>query len=422
MELPTAPVGDDELGALFGDLLAGVCRVGVAVSGGPDSTALLILLHRFTAGRDVSIHVLTVDHGLRPAARAECDAVLGLAARLGLPASLLVWQHDGAPPAADLQASARKARYRLLAAAARENRLEAVALAHTEDDQAETLLIRLARGSGIRGLSGMPSERHHDGVRFVRPLLGTSKGRLLATLEAAGLPWASDPSNTSDVFLRPRVRAVMPALAEIGITRERLAATARRLARAAAAIDHMVADLQASAATDHGGVWSVVREKLAAAPDEIALRLLAALATRVRPAEYTPRAEALEAFQSALARPKACGEARRTTVAGVVFDPRPSLVWIYAEAGRLGFPTLPVREPGTFVWDGRFDVEVTGSLPAGAVVTAAAGSERRQDLPKAAAASLPVVRLQADAAVNGGPIQAITDLPVTFRPRGSGML
>jgi tRNA(Ile)-lysidine synthase len=235
----------------------------------------------------------------------------------------------------------------------------------------------------------MGGERTVHGVRFVRPLLELPKRRLVATCSAAGVAFVEDPSNASDRFLRARIRRLMPELAAVGLTAERLAGTARRLARAAAAVDAMVADLGRAAVTDHDGVVSVDAGRLRAAPEEVSLRLLAELVRCIRPAAYLPRAAALEDWLAAFrAEPSTL---RRRTVAGVVLDLRRGRLWLYAEAGRRGFPTDPVSGPGEHLWDGRIRVVLAGDVPDGLTCGPASGDRRRADLPKAAAASLPVV-------------------------------
>nr|WP_281379082.1 tRNA lysidine(34) synthetase TilS [Chthonobacter rhizosphaerae] len=373
--------------------LADVGTLGVAVSGGPDSTALLHCLHRFAARRapPPRLVVLTVDHGLRPGSAAEADAVCALARSLGHGAERLAWVHHDAPPASDLQARARAARYRLLAEAAAGAGCGAVALAHTLDDQAETFLMRLVRGSGVYGLAGMAPERVVDGMRFVRPLLAVPKARLVATCRAAGLAFVDDPSNAdADRFLRARVRALAPALAAAGLTAEVLADTAARLARAAAALDRVTADLEAAAVTDHGGVVSVEAARLLAAPEEVALRLVSRQIRRIRPGDHPPRLAPLEAWW-ALVGAAAPADACRRTIAGVVLERRAGRIWLYAEAGRRGFPVVPVSAAGSVLWDGRIRLQVAGPVPPGTVIRAARGDERRPDLPPRAAASLPVV-------------------------------
>jgi tRNA(Ile)-lysidine synthase len=378
------PVRRDEAAGLFAGL-AGL-RVGVAVSGGSDSTALLHLLLAW--GGAGAIKVLTVDHGLRAGSADEARRVADLSARLGVPARILRWEHDGPPPATNVMDAARRARIRLLAAAARAEGLDAVALAHTLDDVAETLVLRLARGSGLKGLSAMAGEREVAGMRFVRPLLGLPKARLVATLAEAGLPHAEDPSNAAvDRFERARVRALMPVLATLGATADRLAGTALRLARADAAVERMVDDLEAAALVDHGGAVSIDRAALAVAPQEAAFRLLARAALMVRPGPYPPEAAVLEAVAGDLAAGRT--GPRRRTAGGVVFDRTPDRLWLYAEAGRRGFPTLVVEAPGTHLWDGRFEIVFDRPPGRAWVIAAARGAMRRDDLPPRVAATLP---------------------------------
>jgi tRNA(Ile)-lysidine synthase len=384
---PSSPVPDDVLDRLFAPL-SGETALAVAVSGGPDSTGLLVLLDRWARRRgSPRLHVFTVDHGLRPESADDASAVETLAARLDRPATVLRWHHPDGPPAGDLQAAARNARYALLADAAFDHGCGAVALGHTLDDKAETFLIRLARGSGLTGLAAMPAERRIGGVRFVRPLLGLRKADLEATLRAAGIGWRVDPSNHDvDRFLRARMRAALPALADLGLTVERLASTADRLALASSALDGLAAEFAAVHVVDHGGVVSVDRAALAAAAPEIAFRVLADASRRVRPDRYPPRAEALTGVLAAIAGPAP----RRKTAGGLVFHPSRGRVFVHAEAGRAGFPTLRIVDAGVYDWDGRVAVIVGSRPPSPLLVRPARGRERRADLPPPVAGSLPV--------------------------------
>src|SRR5690242_6972547 len=171
----------------------GVPAVMLAVSGGPDSVALMWLAARWRRGlkRGPRLIAVTVDHGLRKDAAREARDVKRLAHTLGIEHRTLRWQ--GTKPKTGVQAAAREARYRLLAKAARASGAMHVATAHTRDDQAETLLMRLLRGSGISGLSAMAAETERGGVRLLRPLLEISKAELIATLQAAGIVFADDP-------------------------------------------------------------------------------------------------------------------------------------------------------------------------------------------------------------------------------------
>lgn len=179
----------------------------LAVSGGPDSVALMWLAARWqrSLARGPQLTVATVDHGLRPEATREAREVKRLAAELGLAHRTLRWR--GAKPKTGLPAAAREARYRLLAQAARSVGASHVLTAHTRDDQAETLLMRLVRGSGLAGLSAMARLTERDGIVLVRPLLDVPKSQLIATLKRAKIGFADDPTNRDTAFTRPRLRA-----------------------------------------------------------------------------------------------------------------------------------------------------------------------------------------------------------------------
>lgn len=271
---PDDPAGLTGAGleALFAPFLRHA-RILLAVSGGPDSTALMLLAQRWREGRDAGpeLAVATVDHGLRPEARAEAEAVSEVAARLGLPHAVL--ELSSPLPRARLQEAARHARYEALLAHARAIGAGAVATAHTLDDQAETVLFRLIRGSGVGGLAGIPAERALEDVELLRPLLALSKTALIEECRHAEISFAEDPSNRDPRFARARLRALLPALAEEGLDASALARFAARMARTEAALE---------AATDAAGarLWPAegpirfARPGFGQLPAEIGLRLL----------------------------------------------------------------------------------------------------------------------------------------------------
>ncbi|MFT3938943.1 tRNA lysidine(34) synthetase TilS [Rhodopseudomonas sp.] len=231
-------VSATEARRLFADWKAAPAIV-LAVSGGPDSLALMWLAARWRKAlkQGPALAVVTVDHGLRPEAAAEARAVKRLAASLDLPHRTLRWNGD--KPRTGIQAAARGARYRLLAQAAKTLGASHVMTAHTRDDQAETVLMRLSRGSGIAGLAAMAREIERDGVVLARPLLDVPKARLVATLTKARIAFATDPSNVDPRFTRPRLRELMPQLAAEGCDARSLVRLAARAARADAALELM---------------------------------------------------------------------------------------------------------------------------------------------------------------------------------------
>ena len=234
-----SPISAQHAKRLFADWKAAPAIV-LAVSGGPDSIALMWLAARWrrTLARGPRLVAVTVDHGLRAEAKAEARDVKRLARALDLPHRTMRW--TVAKPKTGLPAAARAARYRLLAQAARASGATHILTAHTRDDQAETLLMRLLRGSGIAGLAAMARQSERDGVLLARPFLHVSKSQLIATLKKAKLGFADDPTNRDPSFTRPRLRTLMPVLAAEGGDTRNLARLASRLARVNQAVEVLV--------------------------------------------------------------------------------------------------------------------------------------------------------------------------------------
>jgi tRNA(Ile)-lysidine synthase len=366
------PVTDAEADQLFADLAAEPTLV-LAVSGGPDSTALMLLAARWAKRRKAAprLRAVTIDHGLRPEARREAAAVKRLAAELGVTHRTLHW--NGPKPTTGLQEKARAARYRLLHAAAQRSKARCVLTAHTLDDQAETVLFRMARGSGPAGLgamtrvlpfakvlSGETPGRHGaqtgeaaacatdprarfgawakspavlppadcerrkgdrfgvPAVRLVRPFLGITKARLIATLGEAGIAYAQDPSNDDPRFARARLRRLAAVLAAEGLSSERLALLAHRLRRSEAAIETTLDDVCArlDLRPDTGRIV-LAAEYLRAMPAEIALRLLGRAVDAVGNEGPVELAK-LEALSDALAAAMPGSAKFRRTLAGAM--------------------------------------------------------------------------------------------------------
>ncbi|MFO1090434.1 MAG: tRNA lysidine(34) synthetase TilS [Hyphomicrobiales bacterium] len=372
-------------------LLAPLARyrhLALAVSGGSDSVGVMLLAARCrNAGLlPVRLTVLTVDHGLRPASRAEAAQVESWAASLGFDAQILSW--TGPKSATALQASAREARYDLMTQWCRSNGARAVVTAHTLDDQAETLLMRLARGSGLAGLSAMAFETT-DPWPILRPFLAVSRARLRATLKAADHPWIDDPTNDDPRFERVRLRQATSALSVLGLTAEPLARSASRLARANRAIDHTVDRFLAeSVRSDEFGVHAVALRDLAGAPEEIAIRALQRLCGHAGGlGGPLPLSDAENAHQWLLH-----GDGPALTVGGSRLQRRARTLLFMRESGRLA-PARMDLAPGATVWDARYVIvsqraEMLAILPIAAVPTAPA---RPPGVPASAWRSAPAV-------------------------------
>jgi len=302
--------------------LRGVAGLLLAVSGGPDSVAMLGVVAAWRArGQAPFVAVATFDHRLRPDSRAEAQAVGDLCARLGLPHAVLAWESE--PPRACLQEAAREARYLALGHEARRARASHLLTAHTLDDQAETILMRLSRGSGPSGLAGMRTSTGREGVILTRPFLGVRKSRLVATCRAHGWPFAQDLSNADSRFTRARWRALMPALAAEGLTPERLALLAARTTRAEAALEGLARGIveRARRAGDGGSPAAFDARALLEQPAEIALRALALILREAGGGDGPfrhPRLNRLEALAEALQVAHADGRALTRTQGGHV--------------------------------------------------------------------------------------------------------
>ncbi len=334
----------------------------VAVSGGPDSLALCLLAAQWCRRRRRQVLALTVDHGLRPEAAMEARQVATWMAQHDIPHRVLRW--SGAKPASGLPAAAREARYDLLLDCCRQQGIEALLLGHQLDDQAETLLLRLGRGSGVDGLAAMSPASRRDGVVLLRPLLGVPRARLIATLESRRQPWLEDPTNRDPSFARSRLRGFLAALGDDGAQSRRLAATAAHMGRARLALEAATGALLDSAAVlDEAGFCRLDAEQLAAAPEEIGLRALARVLMCVGGRVYPPRMERLERAYAEL------GQGR--TVAGCRLLPGASGLLVVREAARI--EVVEMKPGGKIFWDGRFRLRLA-SRPAGAYRVAAMGA------------------------------------------------
>jgi len=224
-------------------------RVAVAVSGGADSLALALLAADWAGAAGGVATAVTVDHRLRPESGAEAAQVAAWLGRLGIAHAIL--PRTGPALAGDIQAEARAARYHLLEQWCASNGVLHLLTAHHLEDQGETLLLRLARGSGLYGLAGMPALAERAQCRILRPFLEVPKARLGATLAARGQDWIRDPSNRDPAFARVRLRQAEEILAAEGLGARRLAGTAQRLGQARHAFEPAVTRLLASGAWLH---------------------------------------------------------------------------------------------------------------------------------------------------------------------------
>ncbi len=389
-----AAIGEAEADRLLKPLLKHD-HLALAVSGGSDSTALMVVaagwVKRYAEAPRLT--VLTVDHGLRAEAADEAQRVAGWTQRLGLEHHCLRWQAD--KPVSGVQATARQARYGLMSDWCLEHGATGIVTAHTANDQAETLVMRLARGSGVDGLAGMMPETLTPWP-MLRPLLGVTRERLQATLTAQRHDWIDDPSNEDVAFERIRVRKGMAKLSGLGLDVESLALSARRLGRARQALDAAASDLMASVLTCHPeGYGEVELEELLGAPEEVQLRVLQKLVWQFGSHDM-PKLAALERAANWLVD----GNDRARCISGCRIVRRKHRLVFGREPGRIAAAPLALTLAGSkadALWDRRFRVVVHGARAAdrlSVVPFAALDGERSSksvDMPAFVRDSLPAV-------------------------------
>ena len=359
-------------------------RLAIAVSGGADSMALALLAQEWVLDRKGSVTALIVDHRLRKDSAEEAAITANRLTTRGISAIILT--RDGPAPSGDIQAAARAARYRLLTGWCQAHGVLHLLTAHHREDQAETLLLRLGRGSGLAGLAAMPAIAVVGPCQLLRPLLPVSTERLRATLVAANQSWVDDPSNQSDAFARARLRKAAPFLAQFGLEAPRLAATAAHLGRARTSLDRQTEHLLAEAVALHpAGFIRMSPEPLKKFPAEPGLRALAAVLVCIGGAEFAPRFERLNPLYRAIIEDR-LGAGR--TLAGCRIVPHRDSLLIYREFTAVAPPVPAQIWP--MAWDGRFVFEFPDAPPdaAGLAIgalgpTGTAALRRRIDRPHA---------------------------------------
>ncbi|MDU8946519.1 tRNA lysidine(34) synthetase TilS [Ovoidimarina sediminis] len=322
-----------------------VPRLGVAVSGGADSLALLHILQE--AG-GVDLFAVTVNHGLRPEAASEALHVARICEGLGIPHDVLEW--SGWDGKGNLQDQARRTRYRLLADWGRKRGVDAIALGHTRDDVAETFLMRVARSSGVDGLAAMAPRFERDGMAFMRPLLDRGRAELREILVERGVRWVEDPSNEDTAFDRARIRAALPGLAPIGLTVDVLAETAAHLRDASDALNEIAVRWMAENLRLAAGDILFDRTALSRQPLEIKRRIVGRSLQWVASEEYPPRGAALGRVLAALSGES---EGRNLTLHGchvMVSDMTFRITREFAAVARLETVT-------DAPWDGRWHLD-----------------------------------------------------------------
>ena len=334
--------------------VAGEGTIGLAVSGGPDSLALMVLAHRWALSIDQPprIIVYSLDHGLRPEAAGEVAMVGAEAQRLGFTFRGLRWSEGH--PETGLQEAARQARYRLIGQAMAADGARILLTAHHRADQAETILMRLAHGSGLDGLKGMTAFSEVEGLMVFRPLLEVEPTALTAIVEGAGLAPAHDPSNDDDDYERVRWRRLLPVLAKEGLDSAVLSRFAVRMAEADQALAQLAdAAFSEVVVIDGFGAASVPLAVLNQLGAAIGRRVLSRTLGVVGGRQKTRALGQVERlFEQVVTETLPRG----TTLLGTIIRIKGDALSIAREPGR-ALPDEQLLMPGgTMVWDDRFQI------------------------------------------------------------------
>ncbi len=329
-------------------------RIGIAVSGGGDSMALMQALAAVFNDSGPRLFVATVDHGLRDGSAAEAALVAQTARDLGLPHDTLNWTDNAG--SGNLQDRARRARYGLLTDWAKARDIPVIALGHTAEDQAETVLMRLRREAGVNGLSGMASARSEQGITLLRPLLSLRREDLRHYLRQRHVAWVEDPSNEDVRFERIRLRQALDQFEALGLTVSGLAQVAQNMARVRGALEWSTAQAAHSCLTVEAGAVVVDQCAFRTFPEEIANRLIKGVISWLTGNPYAPRRSVMD---------RAVEVTRGTgglTVAGCKIQASKNRAWIFREFNAV----KQLRCSPCDLWDGRW--QLSGPVETGQLI------------------------------------------------------
>ena len=341
------PLTDSRICGLFSSYI-NHDRIALAVSGGRDSMALMYLVYRWKAhlALNIEIEVLTVNHNLRKAAEDECGFVQKIAKNYGFKHKVLIWEHEHVETS--IQEKARKARYQLMLDYVREENIDTILTAHTSDDNIETFIMRLAKGSGLNGLKSINEIRHEDRIQIQRPLLSLSRSLTTEILRSTGNEWVDDPTNDDERFERVKIRNNISLLSSFNISSDNLTKTIQRLARAHESISFFT-NLVSEELVELSelGHANVNFDKLRYYPKEIILRVFAKALTDVNGGNVS--LSSLEAVFAELIKTE-----RSKTLNGCQIIPQKNKYVIVRE--NRGISPVEIKINERISWDGRFDV------------------------------------------------------------------
>ncbi|MBT5186833.1 MAG: tRNA lysidine(34) synthetase TilS [Kordiimonadaceae bacterium] len=364
-EIEPSPLTSDEFHNLMAALNLGATKyIAVAVSGGGDSMALCLLLKAWCASEGINLTALTVDHGLRENSHTEAEQVGKWLAEVSIAHHILSWEGD--KPTTNIQDEARKARYKLMGNWCVQNNVDYLCLAHHQDDQAETFLLRLFRGSGVDGLSAMEEKAdfpvNGNSINFpvlCRPLLDIAKSRLMANLKIWQQDWVEDPSNQNENFTRIKIRSLLKSSNIDGLNSARLSLTSQRMRRVRSLLEDLTEKAESEYVSYHELGFATLQanfnEKL---HEEISLRLLSKILQYTSGGQYAPRHNKLNSLYENLKQDTFSGQ----TLLGCIVFSLSKNEFIFAREENSIDSRINVSDTELVLWDNRFFINKTENI------------------------------------------------------------
>ena len=326
-------------------------NIGIGVSGGGDSMALLLLSAEWAHNNNRSLKVVTIDHGLRPGSPSECTYVKNISDKLAIEHTTLKWLEK---PSGNLQNSARGARHKLFSDWTKIKKVSVVLLGHTLDDNAETIISRLIRGSGIDGLTGISKNKTINSLTLFRPLITITREDLRRYLQEKEISWIDEPSNYDERFDRVKIRNLLPQLSGVGLTANKLVALSGHMERAKEALNYEVFSFAKQNVQQT--IWGDLEINLDAfikTSKEYQFRLLAVALRWISGKFYRPRFNSLERLLALLTTGS---RLQGMSLMGCIIKCDGEMIKISREFSAIPPPFLAVKPK--FVWEKKWQLVI----------------------------------------------------------------
>ena len=335
-------------------------KIAIAVSGGVDSMVLMNLAKESDSLNDKNVFILVVDHGLRAESKQEAKFVKNEAKKLGFPTRILKWK--GSKPNKRIQEEARNKRYSLLINFCRENNINNLYLAHHLDDQIETFLFRMFRGSGLQGLTSFSSSYERNGLTLIRPLIDTPKSELISYARRKKINWVEDPSNENQKYDRVKLRKVLPLIYKEGFDKKVFLKSVKKLRLANQALDQITKEFVLQYVIINKNISVFIKQELfLTAPEDVKLRVLQNT-IRIFSGEryYSPNyLKILNLMNWA----RNDNDISAKTLGGTIFRKRKGGLILYKEVKKLNdIKPIKLSKSKYKAWDNRFLIKINKSV------------------------------------------------------------